>query len=198
MVEDEVFRVDIFYTQAGASEMMNVFHGRAAETASDASYATAIEDWVTTNWYTIWTDMAYEGAEIVRAKAVVLEPDSFVTARALFDNGQTGLVGAIVGQPNAAAVSAGLTLPTLRPGSRGRKFVPGLPLAEIDDGIISPAMVAVMGDLVLELITVQDFGAAVWRWGIQSTIDFAWLNFVSGIIDDIPDYQRRRRPDVGS
>ena len=197
--EGEIIRQTLFYSGAGASECQNVFYWRVEDAASDSAVKTDLDTWVDEEWGPEWADFATSSYSIVGANYDVVALDGTVTRNL------GGTVFAIPGTesatPNPGGVNPVIFANTIRPKSRGRKFLPGINQPSTAGGFIDAATLAEMAILLVKYISLYN-GAGTGAYGpgvISTVLGIGFLRFLnSGGFDDIPDYLLRRRPDRGS
>jgi hypothetical protein len=197
--EGEIIRQTLFYSGPGASECQNVFYWKIEDAASDSANKTDLNLWIAEEWGPAWADFASDAYEIIGVSYDVVNLDGTV-ARSL-----GGTVLSIPGT-EASTVNPGGVTPvifanTVRPKTRGRKFLPGINQASVPGGFIDAATLAEMAILLLKYVALYE-GAGTGTYGpgvISTVLGVGFLRFLqAGGFDDIPDYLLRRRPDRGS
>lgn len=195
----EVIQGVVEYSGPNASQVMNVFYwqlGTADE--SDADVLTAVGNWANGSWGAAWDDLAATDWTLTNVEAKVMNLDG--TVKRDLGNVIVNRAGTDAGDTSAVGVCGYLQANTVLPKTRGRKFVPGLPDTSIVDSLLTAAALA---DLVLLLDEYLDVfavgGGGFITPGVIRRVAEAWEAFNdSGGVVDVPAYQRRRKPNVGS
>lgn len=198
MATGEFLRGVLLYSIPGASEVLSVFHWLQSGGADDEQIGLDLTGWAEDSWGPRWADIASSLASITQLKIDVVNADGTVAR----DLGVKVLdvPGIINSSTQPGAVSTMLFVPTLRPKTRGRKFVPGVSEQGIENGFITPGVIADLA--ILALPYFSDFiglTGTAYIPGVMSTVTATFEAFLKTVgFNDIPDYQRRRRPDRGS
>lgn len=195
----EIFRATVNYSVPASSEAQNVFHW-VLETATieDFKIFDEISRWVEFDWGDHWAQIGSDDSTIESVKVDVVDIDgTIVRAVGL---AVIGLSGGEAGGVVSAAVSAYMLLKTVRPKVRGSKYIPAMSESSIDNGALNTAALAQMAFLLIEYATtLNPEGAAELVPGVPSRSLMVFQNFLdTGLIENIPAYQRRRKPNVGS
>ena len=195
----EIFRATFNYTMPNASSAQNVFHW-VLETATieDFKIFDEIARWAEDDWGGPWSDLAGDDAELESVKVDVVEVNgTIVRAVGL---AIIGLSGGQAGGVVSAAVSAYMLLKTVRPKVRGSKYVPGVADTRVDSGSLDAMGLAELAFLLIEYATtLLPEGASELIPGVPSRSLGVFQPFLdTGLIENIPAYQRRRKPNVGS
>lgn len=194
----EFLKVTFAYSQPNASTPNTVHFFRVTGYADDTALATAVNAWFNTVYYTAWSNLANTSATIVSYNAQIVDVTGLVLRN--IANVTSGGGGTITGEVTSAAISGAIFAATVRPQSRGRKYVPGMAETLVQDGAFNASGVAKLSAyLIMYLATYNAANGTVMVPGILSTAVAAFLDFnASGGYSDIPSYQRRRKPFVGS
>jgi hypothetical protein len=168
------------------------------EDTSDATLLEDLNDWVDNTWAFLWDQLA--DADML---LYLLEVDVLTTGGLVERNIGEEIhadAGGVAGDVMPAAVSAFMQMDTERAKSFGRKYLPGISEALIQEGILMPAPLAVVLLLLIELTADIPIGiAGLLVPGVLSRVTTGFLEFTgSGYATDVPAYQRRRKPGVGS
>lgn len=194
----EIVRVALHYQQAGAGDMMNVFHFRIAGNApSDTDLLDDIVDWALSGWGTAWKNVAVTGCELEYVDCDIVMPDGTVVRNIGSD--LLNVVGIVGGDLLPAAVSARLQAYTTVPKARGSKYVPGIGEPQQAGGDWSVGALANLA-VLLGIYLSPHVGASsvILEPGLISRTLVQFLPFlVTGLIDTQPAYQRRRKAGVG-
>lgn len=197
----EIVRLAIFYDQQGSSQPETVHtYSITDANPSDADLLTALSSWVENTWHDDWSDVASSDAQITGMEADILNGDGTV-ARNIGADTYTGLVGDVIGDNAAAAVAGLLVAYTAAPKTRGRKFIPGMAQPRLVNGVWNATTLAQLVILAAEYIADVAVGAtgATLVAGVRATVSEAFVAFNNAVtVTDVPAYQRRRKPNVGS
>lgn len=198
--EGDILKVVLDYFYPGASTALNVFHfvfGGVDKEEEDV--LTDLVEWATNEWANHWEDLADDNT--ILESIAIQEVNN--TGLVLRDIGTAvlNIPGTSVGgSVSPAAVAGYLQGDTVTPGVMGRKYVPGIEEAAISQGLFNATAVVTLGLLLLGYIT--PFNATLGGTYFPAVIskkllDVALLQ-VSGLIETVPAYQRRRKVGVGS
>lgn len=195
----EIIRAVISYNIANGSVAQNVFTFELQDDAVDEEQMLAdMLTWFEDTWATDWDGIADVGAVIFLLEVDVLNGDGTVN-RNIGDEGMNW-PGIQVGDILPAATAGYIQLDSERTGSLGRKFIPGISELLCDEGVWNSTCMATLAFLlldILEIITVDTTGSLVP--GILSRVTSSFQEFTgSGYTVNVPAYQRRRKPNVGS
>lgn len=199
MNDDENLRVVCRYSAPNSSEMLCVhMYQYTGAGDTDADVLTAVTSFFTDEWGPDWQDMASDDLSFDEIELDVLKDNGEVKRN--IGSAAIGLAGTNLSDMSPSGVAALLTADTDLPKQRGRKYVPGLYEAGIVDGLITAAEIAKLVLLVLEYLDdITGILAGVLKPGVLSRTLGDFKNFVSsGAVTDVPSYQRRRKPNVGS
>jgi hypothetical protein len=182
-----------------ASEALNVFYYKIGGSApSDVTLLDEMETWTRDAWAPDWQDVAVSECELVSGDVDIINEDGTVARNV--GAFLVGLSGLATGDIATVASAYYLLAYTIYPKVRGSKYVPGCGEEQINDGL---AVVGTVADLAILLVTYfGDYSAAsgaLYRAGVLSRSLAKFEAFTgSGLINDVPAYQRRRKPFVGS
>jgi hypothetical protein len=195
----EIIRAAVLYDIANASEAQNVFTWvLTGGNETDANVVSYLSSWFTNSWGDKWADLASQDNNIVGLIIDVINADG--TVKRSLGTETLAVQGTVAGTTDSAAVSGFMYNNTERPKTRGRKFVPGLADSVVQGGAIQPLPLADLA--LLAILWLQDValtGGASLSPGVLSTVDALFYLFSAVVaITDIPAYQRRRKPNVGS
>jgi len=196
--QGEIVRISLHYSIPGASDVLNVFFGEVAGSISDSALLDAIADWAELDWAPDWADMASADAQLVNFDADIVLNTGHVDRN--LGGGLVGVSGTIASEVLPSGVAAYLLAYTAFPKSRGSKYVPGLTEGSVVDGIISPALLVELAILLLRFISFDGTALAEFLVaGVLARVAEEFRAFSGGgAITDVPAYQRRRKPNVGS
>lgn len=197
--QGEIIRGVLSYTHPAGSICQNVFTWELQdEDASDPEILAALEDWVDVEWDPIWSQTADSDVLLYLLEVDVLNADGTV----LRNIGEEVLadVGLIAGEVMPAAVSGFFQGGTERAKSYIRKYTPGISETLSDEGILTAPTLGNL--LVLLIVTVTDIDVGIAGLlvpGVLSRVTETFLEATGGgYATDVPAYQRRRKPGVGS
>lgn len=199
MLVNEIIRCVISYTGANASIAQTVhWYTLTGQAEDDQDVFDRVEAWATDDWGVRWQDHGAAVADLTTLAVDVINNDGTV-ARNIGDV-LIGLEGNISAQQTSAAVGALLTGLTGTPKIRGRKYVPFWNENSVDNGKWGVAamvtLTAMAADYVVDL---GGMTGGLLESGVLSRVDELFHIFLPvGTADDIPCYQRRRKPNVGS
>jgi len=197
----EIFRTTITYTIPNASAAQNVFWFSLANAdALDSDVGDAIDGWIQGDFAPTWSNLASENCELVSHLVQCVNDDGSIKRDiGVYAVGEGGAIG---GESESAAVSGFFFAPTSAPKVRGRKFIPGLSPGLIVNGALDLtglSLLAALADLYLDTIPTLGGTGATLIPGVLSTAVNLFRYFGDTVLaTDIPAYQRRRKPGVGS
>jgi len=195
----EIIRLTMRYSGPAASEMQNIFHYvvDVADT-TDTDVLDTLEAWSVADWWGAWNNLAAVGVTLEDASVDVVNVNGTVV-RAI-GSFLIGLAGLEPGSVASAAVSGYILLKTLFPKVRGIKYLPGVAESVIQDGEFNAAGIATLAFCLIQYAdTLPAAGSTELIPGVPSTSKATFVPFLdTGIVESIPAYQRRRKPNVGS
>lgn len=199
MTPGEIVRTVIEYGAAGSSVPQNVFfHQLTVATVPDEDVFDAIDAWAVNDWGGDWAQFASEDYSLDNVSAEVMNTDGTV-ARILGSDAANvlGLTGDAAGAGTAGLIQAVTALPR----QRGKKYVPGVGDPQINNNLFTTAAVAdlvgLLGQYLAEI--PAGGGSGVLIPGLLSSTLEQFVPFSgTGEVSDVPAYQRRRKPNVGS
>jgi hypothetical protein len=196
---NEIVRGVLSYAGPAASIAQNVFFWEVqTANCTPSTLLSELGEWFEDNWLTEWAAMADSNANAFLLELDVLNGDGTVNRNiGSYDLDVDGLVA---GDQMPAAVAGYMQADSERTGSRGRKFVPFISADNAADGAWGAGTLANLADLLamlVESVTINLLSDLVP--GILSRVDESFYEFIgSGYATNIPAYQRRRKPNVGS
>lgn len=197
-IDGEIIRVTMSYARLFASAVQNVFHWQIeGGNPTDEQVTDALEDWTVNDWADRWQFLASDTTTLTDIRALVVGLDGTV----LRDLG-TIPIGVVGNSPDAvtsAAVSAYMLGNTLDPTLRGSKYVPCISEEMINNGALTNDALADLGLLLVQYlfdISVAPAGFLIAGILSKKLVDFIPFAGV-GAIEQVPAYQRRRKPQVG-
>ncbi len=197
-VDGEIIRGTISYVQEFASAIQNVFHWEVqGGNPTDEDVVDGVEDWVLNDWHDRWQQLTSNQSTLRDIRILVVDSNGGV----IRDLGTVdiGLSGLQMEQVVSSAVSAYMIGNTLNPTIRGSKYVPGLAENSVNNGALTNDALADLGILLVQYLFDIDLSpagfliAGVLSSKLESFEPFAGI----GSIEQIPAYQRRRKPGVG-
>ncbi|GAH32611.1 unnamed protein product, partial [marine sediment metagenome] len=157
-----------------------------------------IDDWVDVEWDPIWSQTADSNVLLYLLEVDVLNADGTV----LRNIGEEILAdpGLLAGDVTPAATSGFFQMDTERAKSYGRKYTPGIAVSAVEEGILDATTLGHLLTLLIVATTDIDIGiAGILAAGVLSRVTSTFLEATGGgYATDVPAYQRRRKPAVGS
>jgi len=197
---ESIIRVTLSYQQANSSLPQTVFIFQNEDPIeSDEDCVSDFAAWAENVWAPGWADFASVDVSIIHVGVDLLLPNGHVA----YNVGAEVLAipGTVTGEPMTAATSGYLLGYTSLPKSRGSKYVPGAG----KDGAADNKFQSVLLAALLQMLTAYLLGfagetsATGYVPGILSRLIEEFVPFNgTGYVTDIPAYQRRRKPNVGS
>lgn len=199
MNDGEKLRVVAKYSAPNSSQILNVFmyeYNGAGDT--DLDVLSACDTFFTDEWGPDWQALASNDFTFDELELDVLNTTG--TVKRNIGSTPIGLTGSVVADMTPIGACYLLGADTIKPKQRGRKYVPGLENQGIVDGLLTAARLVTAALLAIEYLdTIQGILAGDLTPGILSRTLASFEPFVaSGSITDVPAYQRRRKPNVGS
>ncbi len=196
----EIFRTTLFYSIPNSS-VANTVHYHALEGGSlvDSTCKTSISGFFTTNWVPTWADLAPEVSVCDYGQIDVLNNDG--TVNRSLGTFVVDIEGGIsLAEVMPAAVAAFLMAETALPKVRGRKYLPGLAEGTIADGIFNAGAITTLSALLVYYLASFSPGTGLsFVPGVLSrSLEYFVAFNAAGLVNDVPAYQRRRKPGVGS
>lgn len=197
-VQGEIIKATVSYSAPGASIGQNIFYWQVAGgNPDDVEVLDKIDDFLTAAWAPKWAELSVISASLDTVEVDVVD-NLGLLVRAI-GSAVIGIAGIEVASVNPAAVAGYLLAKTVIPSVKGSKYLPFMSESVIDNGEFSPA--AILELILLLAFYVDDLtltGQASLTTGVVSkkTADFEPF-LETGLINDIPAYQRRRKPNVG-
>jgi len=194
----EVFRLTLEYSAPNASSIQNVFWFEYnGSSTANSNVFDALDDWANNDWGVQWQDLAVSDFELVQGHVQRINLDG--TVQGELGTFQINLNGVGAGDLNTGVVNAYMQAYTATPGHFGRKYVPGPGDTEIVDGLLNVETLADLAVLLALWVSAIDVGAAgSLDPGVLSRTLGTFLLFNdTGLLTDVPAYQRRRKPNVG-
>lgn len=195
----DIVRTVLTYSSPGASEQQNVFwHVIDEEGIGNPALLGEIADWAENIWGAIWAEIGSQDSTLVDCSVDLMNPDG--TVKVNVGVAVIGLEGDETDTPTSAAVSAYLLAQTALPKSRGSKYVPAIAESQINQGIFTLSAIVVMLSLAAVYVApVTTVVGAVLRAGVLTRGTQVFNEFLfEASTTDVPAYQRRRKPNVGS
>lgn len=199
VVIGDIVRAVLSFNIEGSSVAQNVFTFELQDSNVDDEQMLAdLLSWFEDTWLTDWDGLAEVEAVCFLLEVDILNGDGTV-AKNIGDEG-LNWPGVQTTDILPAAVAGYLQADTERTGSLGRKFIPGISEGGIENGKFNSTLVAILAVLLVDLlesIVVDTTGMLVP--GVLSRVTSSFQEFLgSGYTVNVPAYQRRRKPNVGS
>lgn len=196
---NDIVRVVISFSHDAASIAQNVFTFKmTVDAADDEDLLDDLETWCEVTWGGNWNTLSDSNAWMFLVEADVMLGTGFVDRN--IGSRVLTLVGGNAGDMSPPGGAAYLQAETSRTKTLGKKYLPFLSEAVIDEGVINAAglgaMLLAMGVYVDPVVLTV---AGVLLPGVLSRVTETFQAFTGdGYFTDVVAYQRRRRPDVGS
>lgn len=196
----EILRVVFNYLVPGASQVLNVFTWMIdTGNPTDTEVLDDMAEWAENVWGVNWADLAQSATELDLIDVDVVAADGTVVrnlgARAI------GLVGLVGGETGVAAASGHIIADTVHPKTRGSKYIPGLGEGNLLNGVLTTESLVDLTLLLVDYVTDYRSETSDARYvpGVVARVLQEFVPFLeAGRVTDIPAYQRRRKPQVGS
>jgi len=196
----DIIRLVVEYSIPGASTVLNVFHWLIVDGGPDnPDIIDDFEDWVTNVWGPDWTDLAASVASIIGLALDIVDTEGHVLENIGAET--LAIAGGVGGEIGVAAASAFMKADTALPKTRGTKYIPGLGEGNLTDGILTVETLGDVALLFLDYISLYIGAVSGARYspGVVSRTLTEFIEFEGGgYFTDVPAYQRRRKPGVGS
>ncbi|MCK5318404.1 MAG: hypothetical protein KAJ55_10830 [Anaerolineales bacterium] len=195
----EIIRCVLSYSHPAGSIMQNVFTWEVQDEAvSDIQILDAIDVWIDDEWVVFWEAFANDDVLLFLNEVDVLNGDGTVL-RNIGEELQAHY-GVNASEVLPAANSGFIQAVTERAKSLGRKYVPGAPETAVLDGYFTAANLGYLVGMAAAWVTGIDVGTTgLLAPGVLSVVTELFLEFTgSTYATDVPAYQRRRKPNVGS
>ena len=197
--QDEIIRLDVKYNDVAGGEALNVFFFRVlVAILSDPEVLQALVDWITNDWATTWDSLAGTSSELTSVEVSVVNPDG--TTNRTIGSQNINHAGSVAGASTPGGVAGYLQANTAIPKTRGRKFVPFLADNSVTAGYLASGALGPMAALLTDYLTNVPYNTVdVLGPGVLSRTLLQFVPFNnSGTYTDVPAYQRRRKPGVGT
>ena len=195
----DIVRAVVTYQSPGASIQQNVFWWIIEEMGiGNPALLAEISDWVSVDWGLLWAEVASDQVNLVDVSVDLMNPDGTVKVNVGIDVINLPGDGASTVLP--AATSGYLLAQTALPKSRGSKYIPGMDENSLDEGVFTLiAVVLLLSMAVIYVAPVTTTVGAVLRAGVLTRLTQEFNEFLlEASTTDVPAYQRRRKPGVGS
>lgn len=199
MNDGEILRVVCRYSAPNSSEHLCVhWYEYSGPGDTDADVLNSCDVFFRTEWGPDWQQSASEDYDFDEIELDVINLDG--TVKRNIGSAPASLPGLHTSDMEPPGCAMLLTADTDTPKQRGRKYVPGLSEASVEDGLINAARIASLVLLTLEYLdTITQGLAGDLEPGVLSRTLATFKQFISsGAVTDVPAYQRRRKPNVGS
>lgn len=110
----------------------------------------------------------------------------------------TFVAGTATGEPSSPQVSMMVYWRTLASRVVGRKFLPAGAENNVDDGVLSPAALALLATFALNFVGLRTIGLGQVSWGTFEKLFAVFNAFQAAFVPIDTRTQRRRRTGVGS
>lgn len=182
----------------GASEVLNVFWWTVTSPDTDANGLSAIGTWALTGFGPQWQAAVTTSCTLIDIDVDVIASNGTVVRN--LGTVTINLTGSLAQDNIVGGAGALLVANTAQPGVRGRKTIAGLSENNVTTGFLDAALVTLLGSMLTQYYAViNTAGAGVLTPGVVSRATGTFWPFTgSGYVSDVPAYQRRRKPNVGS
>lgn len=199
IIVGEIVRVVISYSGPAASIAQNVFYWECK--VANCAEATALEevtDWFEAEWLDNWSNLTGDQCVAFLLEMDIVNGDGTVDRNIGDSDIETTGIGSKDILP--AAVAGYMQGDTERSNSTGRKFVPFLAEVNQEDGLWTSGTTAFLADMLANLFeTIVINLLADFVPGVISRVTSSFQEYQgSGYTTNVPAYQRRRKPNVGS
>lgn len=195
----DIVRCVLSYTVPNGSVAQNVFFWEnSVATGPDATLLAAMSAWCNTTWGNDWDGFASDDVEMILVEVDLMNGDGTVARNIGSD--VISHVGALTHDTLAPGIAAYMQAETERTKSLGKKYIPGLSEDVVTDGVLTAGGLASLALLFATYIDPITWATtAVLTPGVLSRVTLSFQEFIgSGYLTDVPAYQRRRKPNVGS
>lgn len=195
----EILRVVCRYSAPNSSEMLCVhWYQYTGAGDTDADVLTVVDNFFTGDWGVDWANFASQDFDFDEIELDVINTDG--TVKRNIGSAPIGVAGSVAADMEPSGVCALLTADTQFPLQRGRKYVPGVDEVGVVDGLLNAARIATLALLTIEYLDqISGILAGQLDPGLLSRTLMTFVPFISsGAVTDVPAYQRRRKPNVGS
>ena len=199
MIVGEILRVVHNFNVPNASAVQNVFwYELDSNAVVDATVLTGFDTYVTDVWAEAWAVAADQNVTLETIDLDVVNLDG--TVKRNIGTATIAVAGDQVTSDSTPGVVSGyLRANTALPKVNGSKYIPGFTDGLLESGLWGTTATNVLLDLLLEWLTFISIGGGDFIPGVLRRIAGAFEPFnVSGDVTDVPAYQRRRKPNVGS
>lgn len=194
-----IIQTTLRHTSLNASEqLMMLTHEVSALGLPDQDIVDAMADYLSNQWAPRWQALAASSSTLTRADLVALNPDGTVDRN--LGSITVGATGSGSQPVLPAATSALMVGNVAAPNRRGLKYVPCITEGVVQDGILTDVALQNLVELAIEYLTPIIIDLIIeMAPGILDKVAGVFHPFTrSGYVTDVPAYQRRRKPGVGS
>lgn len=195
----ELVRTAISYSHPNGSVAQNVFvHRLISSDVTDQAVVDALDAFITDDWGPDWQPLANTACQLIQGDMDIL----FLDGKVDRNIGQEiyTISGTNTGDADNPADSAYMQATTIFAKVLGKKYVPFIDDSITIDGLIIPTQLANLVLLFAQYVTnLAPAGGGTLEPGVLSRVAMLFRAFNGGgSVTDIPAYQRRRKPNVGS
>lgn len=199
MVLDEVVRLAVSYSHPNGSTAQNVFYWiLKLATATDTEVMTELVRWINSDWGPDWASMGHQDSQIILGEADIVNLDGTVDRNI----GQQAFAIAGLGATDGASPGVAFYMQATTDIAKalGKKYVPYVDESAITDGkLIASALANLVLAFAEYIKPLTPAAGASLKPGVVSRPAGPFREFNGGgLTTDIPAYQRRRKPNVGS
>lgn len=196
----DIIRVVIEYSLPNSSQALNVLYFELQEfLGTNADCVQDFVDFVTDEWHDQWKDAAAALASIIGVTVDKMNLDGTVAENV--GSSTLDLDGTLGSEITASAVSGYIMANTAQPKTRGSKYVPGLAESMLTESVWGATAMAKL--IALSIIYMLQYTnpntGNEYNPGVLSRATDTFITFnETSETSDVPAYQRRRKPNVGS
>lgn len=175
-------------------KLLNVFQFLATDDMSDSDATSDIATFL---------DDLYQNIDGFMDAALTFDQITLKNVTQAVDMGSTDWPtltnGSNVGDLYPLGVAGLITLGTAKPGTRGRKFIPGLDASATVESLFSSSLTTALTAFGAGMVGgfVGGTSGLIWAPGVLDKLG-VFRPFTSSIVTNLPAYQRRRKQGVGA
>ncbi len=195
----ELVRIALSYSHPNGSVAQNVFVYRLITSdVTDQAVVDALDAWISADWGPDWQPLANTACQLFQADFDILNTNGTIDRN--IGQEQYSIDGVFAGDADNPADSMYMQATTIFAKILGKKYVPFIDDNATLDGLVTAASLANLVLLFAEYIKpLAPAGGGTLEPGVLSRAALAFRAFNGGgLVTDVPAYQRRRKPNVGS
>lgn len=199
MEAGEIVRLALSYSHPNGSVAQNVFHYvLSTASATDQAVVDVIDTWITDDWGPHWFNVANQVCSIIQADMDIVNGDGTVDRN--IGQEAYSIAGGNLGDADNPADAMFMQATTDFSKVLGKKYVPFIDDDQTVDGLLTVPSLAFLVLLFVDYIaSLNPAGGGTLEPGVVSRVAEVFRVFNGGgLATDVPAYQRRRKPNVGS